>query len=143
METQQALLHENGEPAITPYNGTSGWSGSQTSRQRATTADKNGTTKARQQTVKKLLNQAGPNGLTWQELSTATGWHHGTSSGALSVLHKTGTIHRLTQTRNRCKIYVHPNHTNGRPTEPHGRKPTTCPNCGHTQQPPTPPTINT
>lgn len=131
MTNQTPMFTETGEP-ILPYAGTSGWSGSQTSKTRATTADNNGTTKQRQNTVNRLLQQAGSNGLTWQELSTLTGWHHGTSSGALSVLHKENQIHRLTQTRNRCKIYIHPAHTNGRPTEPHGRKRPTCPHCGET-----------
>lgn len=131
MTTQTPMFTETGDP-ILPYARTSGWSGTTTSKQRATTADHNGTTKQRQTTTTQLLNQAGPNGLTWQELSTLTGWHHGTSSGQLSVLHKTGIINRLTQTRNRCKIYVHPQHTNGRPTEPHGRKQPTCPHCGNT-----------
>ena len=46
--------------------------------------------------------------------------HHGRVSGALSVLHKVGKLARLTETRDKCKVYVLPEYVNGRPTEPHG-----------------------
>jgi hypothetical protein len=47
--------------------------------------------------------------MTWKELAVETGWHHGTASGVLSVLHicKEGAIVRTYTTRNRCKVYVH------------------------------------
>jgi len=102
-----------------PYAGTSGWSGSSTSRNRAIEADKSGKTRDRQQQVLTLLANAGGHGMTWQELSTETGWHHGTASGALSVLHKTDRIARLTEKRNKCKVYVLPDEVNERATEPH------------------------
>jgi hypothetical protein len=38
----------------------------------------------------------------------------------LSDLHKAGRIARLTEERNRCKVYVLPEYVNGRETEPHG-----------------------
>lgn len=102
-----------------PYAGTSGWSGSDTSRARTVTADKDGRTAHRQQATLSSLAQAGTEGLTWKELSEIHGWHHGTASGSLSVLHKTERILRLTETRNRCKVYVLPDHAMGRTTEPH------------------------
>lgn len=113
-----------------PYAGTSGWSGSSTSKARAITADRNGTTTARQRTVLNLADHLGLFGVTWKELADATGWHHGTASGALSVLHKDGHLARLAESRNRCRVYVLPEYVAGRPTEQHGRKPHTCPNCG-------------
>lgn len=48
------------------------------------------------------------------------GWHHGQASGALSVLHKTGYVARLTEVRERCKVYVHPDFVGGRPIEEPG-----------------------
>lgn len=60
-------------------------------------------------------------GATWQEVALAIGLHHGAASGALSVLHKTGHIARLAETRTRCKVYVLPQYVLDRPTEPHGR----------------------
>ena len=93
------------EPQL-PYAGTSGWSGSRTSEDRAIDADKSGKTSRNQEETMRLLAWVGFDGLTWSELSTMTGWHHGTSSGCLSVLHKTHKIVRLVERRNRCKIYV-------------------------------------
>lgn len=104
---------------ILPYAGTSGWSGSQTSRQRATTADSNGLTSKRQRTVTHLLRQAGEQGLTWNELGQKMNLHHGSASGLLSVLHKTNVIRRLTETRNRCQVYVLPEYVNDRTTSPY------------------------
>jgi len=113
-----------------PYAGTSGWSGSDTSESRARDADMTGTTARRQVTVLELLDSAGFTGMTWAEVASVTGWHHGTASGTLSVLHAAGDIKRLTEKRARCKVYVLPEHASGRAVEqPRSRK-TTCPHCG-------------
>lgn len=119
------------EAPVTPYAGTSGWSGSSTSEARARTADTDGTTRDRQATVLGILSLAGYDGATWKDIAGMTGWHHGTASGALSVLHKEGMIVRLSELKDRCKIYVLPDYTGGRETERHGRKPHACSNCGH------------
>jgi hypothetical protein len=106
-----------------PYAGTSGWSGSDTSRARATDSDRQGNTKKRQLATLGALLDAGEIGLTVHELDAMFGWnHHGKTSGVLSVLHKAEKIARLTMSRNGCKIYVHTNFINGRITENHGRK---------------------
>lgn len=121
------------DEALTPYNrGTSsGWSGSETSRQRASEADSGGTTKDRQNRTLTLLGMAAEFGMTWRELADATGWHHGTASGVLSVLHKEQRIERLSEKRDRCKVYVLPVYVGERGSESHGRKPHVCPNCGY------------
>lgn len=103
-------------PAL-PYGGTSGWSGSETSRERAENADRSGRTSDRQQHVLDLLASNAADGLTWRDLSDLTGWHHGTASGALSVLHKAGAIARLDCRRDKCAIYVLPEYVHGRVTE--------------------------
>ena len=113
---------------LTPYAGTSGWSGSQTSRDRAITQDKDGTTKSRQSETMRLVLATKSYGMTWKELSDQTGWHHGTASGALSVLHKAGFLERLTDRRNKCAIYVGVESVNGRSTAK--VKPKTCKHCG-------------
>lgn len=105
-----------------PYAGTSGHSGSETSRLRAVEADQSGTTADRQKRTLFFLERYGRQGLTWKELSTITAWHHGTASGVLSVLHKAGRIERLVERRNKCKIYVLKQYVNGRPYEKHGGK---------------------
>jgi hypothetical protein len=110
------------DPPLLPYAGTSGWSGSDTSRARALDADASGVTGQRQRDVLAYLAGCGPYGATWPEVAAVLGTHHGTASGALSVLHKESRIARLAERRGRCKIYVRPEYVNGRETEPHGRR---------------------
>lgn len=116
--------------AALPYAGTSGWSGSETSRARAEHEDSTGLTVSRQQLTLRHLRHAGLAGLTFRELGDITGWHHGQSSGVLSVLHKEGMIARLAASRDGSKIYVRMDCIAGRPTEQHGGKAKTCPHCG-------------
>lgn len=123
-----------GDPPYLPYAGTSGWSGSDTSRERAITADASGETKYRQQAALFYVFREGADGITWKELGDIMGWHHGTASGALSVLHKEGAIARLSERRDRCKVYVHPDFVEGREVESHGRKAKPCSNCGHVEE---------
>jgi len=105
---------------VLPYAGTSGYSGSDTSEARARRDDRSGKTKDRQHTVMTTLASAGRHGMTWKELATRHGWHHGQASGALSVLHKEKLICRLSERRERCKVYVTPGYVFDRQTEPHG-----------------------
>jgi hypothetical protein len=100
-----------------PYAGTSGWSGTETSRQRAEHEDTTGITGARQRETLTLVQQGGYNGMTVRELRSVTGWHHGQASSVLTLLHKAGAIARLSATRDRCKVYVHPDSVLGRETE--------------------------
>ena len=112
-----------------PYNGTSGHSGTDTSRERALNADRSGKTALRQAQALNLLAQRKLLGITWKELSEITGLHHGTASGVLSVLHKAGRIARLKETRKGCKVYVDVACIQGRAVERQGRK-KNCPHCG-------------
>lgn len=119
---QLAVIVVDADVAL-PYAGTSGWSGSDTSRTRATDSDRQGDTKRRQLATLGALLEAGDEGLTVHELDALFGWnHHGKSSGVLSTLHKAEKIARLVISRDGCKIYVHPNFIHGRTTETHGRK---------------------
>lgn len=115
-----------------PYAGTSGWSGSATSRDRATQNDTDGTTQRTQDAALDLASRAGARGIIVTELRAA-GFHHGQASGALSVLHKAGHLARLTERRDRCSIYVTTDNINNRETAPQGRnKPCPCEHCpGH------------
>ena len=114
-----------------PYAGTSGWSGTNTSKERAKDRDSSGKTKDNQEYALLMILLSGIDGITWKELSELTGWHHGTSSGVLSVLHKAERICRLTERRDRCRVYVYTDYLNGREHDMQGRKPKECPNCGH------------
>ena len=113
-----------------PYNGTSGWSGTDTSHDRAITADSDGTTGHNQQITLLYLRERKYEGITWKELADECGWHHGTASGVLSVLHKTGKIARLIEKRNKCRVYVLPEWVEGRETDTQGRQRSSCPHCG-------------
>jgi len=128
-ETLWSLLVENDDVSL-PYNGSSGWSGTDTSKERADSADRSGGTKYRQRKVMNMLYVMEGHGATWKEISERTGWHHGTASGVLSVLHKSNKIARLTQKRDKCRIYVLPQFVYGRDTDEQGRK-HKCPECGH------------
>ena len=112
-----------------PYNGTSGHSGTDTSKERALVADRSGKTALRQAQALNLLSERTYQGITWKELSEVTGLHHGTASGVLSVLHKAGRIARLRESRNGCKVYVDLRCINGRQIETQGRK-KSWPHCG-------------
>lgn len=92
-------------PAL-PYGGSSGWSGSSTSRERADADDASGVTSFRQRRTMALLSDAGSEGLTWVDLAQALDVHHGAASGVLSTLHKIGAICRVERRRNRCQVYV-------------------------------------
>lgn len=113
-----------------PYNGTSGHSGTDTSQERALHADRSGKTALRQAQALLLLERRQNLGLTWREFSDLSGLHHGTASGVLSVLHKSGRIARLKESRDGCKIYVDLRCVNGRIVEHQGWKKKCCPHCG-------------
>ena len=117
--------------AFVPYNGTAGWSGTDTSEQRALDNIHSGRELNNQQLALHLLKKAGANGLTWKELATTTGWHHGTASGVLSVLHQSGATVRTVKTRNRCKIYVHQNYKDQVMHEVYKKREKFCPHCGN------------
>jgi hypothetical protein len=112
-----------------PYHQTSGHSGTDTSKARAIDADRSGKTAMRQAQAIELINQMRGSGLTWKEFSEITGLHHGTASGVLSVLHKTGRIARLKQSRQGCKVYVGVAWVENRVIEKQGRN-KCCPHCG-------------
>lgn len=117
---------------VLPYAGSSGFSGSQTSRERAHRQDSTGETSERQKAVLRALSNAGERGATWKEIGEAFGWHHGQASGVLSGLHKADLISRIKERRQRCEVYVLPFFVNGRDESPYKRNKRTvaCPNCG-------------
>ena len=125
----QANLFDDGMPVL-PYAGTSGHSGTDTSKERAVNQDKKGGTAQLQRRVIFWLENQRSHGVTWRELAEMLQLHHGTISGALSVLHKTGYISRLKDKRHGCKIYVLPNFVNGRTVEYQKPKIKCCPHCG-------------
>lgn len=117
--------------AVLPYNGSSGWSGTDTSEERADISDRFGDTAARQQYVLNLLEASKEYGATWKEISDKSNMHHGQSSSALSVLHKAGRIARLIERRDKCRVYVLNEYVFERETDSQGRRPKPCPNCGY------------
>lgn len=105
-----------------PTERSSGWSGSDTSHERAQAEDSGGTTTARQRLVLGYLGLNRGTGATWREVADRLGWHHGQASGALSVLHKAGLVARLTERRGRCAVYVLPEWVGGREVAAQGRR---------------------
>lgn len=115
-----------------PYAGTAGWSGTDTSKSRALVNLRTGREYNNQQKALALIKQAGKLGLTWKELSNKTDMHHGTASGVLSVLHKSGAIIRgKGLVRNRCRLYFDISFTDEIANEEYIEKKKCCPNCGH------------
>ena len=117
--------------AYVPYNGTAGWSGTDTSKTRAMDNVKSGREKNHQILTLKHLKLAGTSGVTWKELADSQGWHHGTASGVLSVLHQSGAIVRAIKARNRCKIYIHQDYKDQVIHEVYKKKEKLCPHCGN------------
>lgn len=102
-----------------PYDGTEGYSGSETSKERAKREAESGTASKRQKQILDYLKECRSAGAIWSEVGAEIGVGHGTSSGTLSVLHKAGKVARLAQRRHRCEVYVLPEFVNGRETRPH------------------------
>jgi hypothetical protein len=82
---------DDDEP-VTPYAGTSGWSGSEASRDRAERRDHDGSTAALQTRLVVLVARTGSDGLTVDDARRVLPEHHGSVSGALSVLHMVGRV---------------------------------------------------
>lgn len=102
----------NADPVL-PYgqgtNANSGWSGTQTSR--SAEPGRRGA----QDAALRWLDHVGAWGSTWAEFADAAGVHHGTASGALSVLDKAGKVVLLAERRGRSGVYVLPAYREGRP----------------------------
>jgi len=94
---------------------TAGWSGTDTSRERAVREAGDGTAAHRQRRTLRLLNEASYSGLTSPELEARTGWHHGQASSVLSVLNLAERIVMLEAKRDRCHVYVLSECAVGRP----------------------------
>lgn len=114
-----------GDQPILPYGGfrdpDSGFAaGSDTSEERARRDDNDGTTSKRQRQTLAFLSGRGRDGATYREVGARFNWHHGQSSGVLSVLHMDGRIARLAMRRGKCAVYVLPQFVGGRDTQPHG-----------------------
>lgn len=101
----------------TPYAGTTGHAGPGPSADRAVREAHDGTAADRQARILALLEQAGPIGMTADEL-TARGVapHRSAVSAHTSSMHKDGRIECLAQRRSGSGIYVMPEHVNGRAT---------------------------
>lgn len=109
-----------GRPASRPYAGGTGSTGSGASHDRREREDEHGVSAYRQEQIIGALRAAGTTGLTWSELGTLMGWHHGQATGALSVLHKEREIEALDSRRKRSTIYVLREFIAGRPTRDPG-----------------------
>ncbi len=71
-----------------------------------------------QQEVLALVQSRGVMGVTDGELQHLTGKGHGSTSSALSTLHKRGYLSRLKAKRGKFTIYVYPAYLQGREVHP-------------------------
>jgi len=115
-------------PYVQQGQRSSGWSGSDTSRNRARVNDSTGITSKRQAETISAMRVRRYDGITTPELIDVLNFtndgkpvHHGSASGVLSNLHKTERVCRLVDTRFGCKIYVLPEYVYDRTTEKQGR----------------------
>jgi hypothetical protein len=99
-------------PAL-EYNDSSGWSGGDSSQDRADFDDTSGRSKARQEATLKYLALMEGTGATYKELGSVLGLHHGQISSVLTNLHKAGLVTRLKARRLKCEIYTLPNFATG------------------------------
>jgi DNA-binding transcriptional ArsR family regulator len=113
-----------------PYGGTAGWSETDTSQERALFNLRTGREYNNQQKALALIKQSAEEGLTWKELSQATDMHHGTATGVLTVLYKSGAILRTNKVRNRCRVYMDISFTDTVFHIPFKEKEKLCPHCG-------------
>lgn len=102
--------------ALLPFAGSDGWSGTETSQKAAeshlvTAADK-------QIATLNLLREKKARGVTVVDLRNTIIPHHGTASRVLSVLHVSGKILRLKESRDGAKVYVLPEYQMTRVVEP-------------------------
>ena len=114
---------------LTPYAGTSGWTSTSTSQQRAARADNNGDTLQRHVQTVALMFDAGRYGRTHGEIENDMGrvvhWHHGEVSGALTRGRRVGDIVMLVEERRNghkgkaSKVHVHKDFVDGRPYIPY------------------------
>lgn len=75
-----------------------------------------GVASKRQRYLLILAQRAAERGITVADVRD-TSLHHGRVSGALSALHKAGRLARLTETRDKCHVYVLPYYVKGRETQ--------------------------
>ena len=103
---------------VLPYAGTSGWQGTETSKERAIRNDKKITGK-RQGEVFDAVCEAKGHGLTALEARHKLGLKNPNQvSPSLTILHKEGYLARLDERRDGHLVYVHPLYVQGRTEVP-------------------------
>ena len=109
----------NGQ-GILPYGEKgSGWSGSETSRERAEREDASGITGQRQAQVFALLATHTNKGMTVKEVEDALSIGHGQASSALTHLHRAERVVRLQERRNGQQVYLLRGYAEGREESPY------------------------
>jgi len=93
-----------------------GWSGSDSSRDRAEREEASGVTGWRRVQVHDLIRTKAGLGMTCHEVEVELGIGHGAASAALTHLHRAGHLTRLTERRNGQEPYVLHAFVNGRET---------------------------
>jgi hypothetical protein len=100
---------------------TAGWSGSETSHERAVEERDSGRLTRRLTAVLEMARMSGVRGVTVKEVREEKNLHHGKASAVLSVLHQRGELVRLQERRDRCQVYVLPRYRLDRDESEHRR----------------------
>lgn len=98
---------------MSPYDSTEGFSGTDTSRERAERRQRDGSASATVRLIRDHLHRFGPHGATSWEIEDAYSKGHGEISGALTNMHKRGEVARTKRRRGpkgrrTQKVYVLP-----------------------------------
>lgn len=94
------------DDSLFAYGNTAGFVSPGASRERAVEEARTGVFTKRARQILDLLERH-PEGLTWKELGTALGLHHGQISGALSNLHRREMVFMVAKQRDKCHPYCH------------------------------------
>jgi hypothetical protein len=122
------VIDDDDDLPVLPYidadtGKSSGWSGSDTSRESTHRRDLNGDTETHQTKALHALMRAGPVGITSREFGEWAGLEHQNYSQVMSNLHKVDKVCRVSEVRKGHEVYVLPQFVEGRKT--HAYKPNT------------------
>lgn len=95
---------------MAPYDGTAGWTSTDTSEERAHREVADGSLSKRRRDVMDLMERSAGMGMTWIDVADTLDLHHGSASSVLSNLHAEGLIARTKRRRHGSRVYLKAEH---------------------------------